>query len=114
MTHSFETHGDVLVLTLSGDLAGEGLERTRRAVGDRLGAGVRSAIVDCGHVGGADSAGLEFLLWLQGECARRGGRLTLVRPDETLDLVLRIVGLRDRFETASTIEEAGRSIRAAA
>ena len=114
MTHSFESHGDVLVLTLSGDLAGESIERTRRAVADRVVAGVRSVIVDCTHVGGADSAGLEFLLWLQAECGRRSGRLTLVKPDETLELIFRIVGLRDRFETAPSIEEAGRAIRAAA
>jgi len=114
MTSSFETHGDVLVLVLSGDLAGDGIERTRRTLAERFAGGIRSVIVDCTHLGGADSAGLEFLLFLREECARRGGRFTLVRPDETLELIFRIAGLRDRFETAGTIEEAGRAIRAAA
>jgi anti-sigma B factor antagonist len=68
-------------------------------------------VLDMEYLTLLDSAGLELLLWLIDDVADRGGRLKLVRPDETVRKILQITRLDRRFDVHESIEAAARSLR---
>ena len=112
MKVSYEDHGAITVLTMSGGLTADQQDSFRRTCEDRFEAGVRDVVLDLEHVTHVDSIGLEMLLWLQDEVAGRMGHLKLVRPDETVRTVLTVTRLEGRFDLHDSIESAAKSLRA--
>jgi anti-sigma B factor antagonist len=108
---SYEDHDTITVLTISGSLTADQTDVFRRACQERFEVGVREVVLDMEYLTSLDSAGLELLLWLIDEVGDRGGRLKLVRPDETARTILRITRLERRFDIHDSIESAARSLR---
>lgn len=111
MKLSYEDHDTITVLTVSGSLTADQADSFRRASQERFETGVRDVVLDLEHLVNLDSAGLELLLWLIDEVGDRGGRLKLVRPDETVHKILQITRLERRFDIHESIESAARSLR---
>lgn len=111
MKLSYEDHGMISVVTLSGELTADQADAFRRTCQDRFSTGVRHIVLDMEYLTLIDSSGLELLLWLIEELAERDGNLRLVRPDETVRKILEITRLEPRFEIHSTIESAARTLR---
>jgi anti-anti-sigma factor len=111
MKLSYEDHGNVTVLTISGEFTADQADAFRRAIADRFAAGARDYILNVEHLTLIDSAGLELLMWLLDEVANRGGQVRLVKPDETVHKILELTRLERRFSIYNTLEAAGKSLR---
>jgi anti-sigma B factor antagonist len=111
MKLSYEDHGPITVLTVSGDLTVDKADTFRRSIQERFEAGIRDVVLDVAHLTYIDSAGLEALLWIVDEGAARGGQLRLVSPDETICRILHVTRLDRRFHVHDTIESAAKSLR---
>lgn len=111
MKLSYEDHGPVSVITVSGELTADQTDAFRRTCAERFNGGVRNVVLDLEHLETVDSAGLELLLWLMDEVSERAGQLRLVRPDETVQKIFEITRLERRFDIHETIEAAARTLR---
>jgi anti-anti-sigma factor len=111
MKLSYEDHGAITVLTISGDLTADQVEPFRRSCLDRFTAGVRDIVLDLEFLTFVDSAGLEALLWIIDEASQRSGQLRLVKPDPTVSKILEISRLDRRFNIHESIESAAKSLR---
>ena len=111
MKLSYEDHGTITVLTVSGDLTCDQVDAFRRACLDRFASGVRDIVLNLEYLTFVDSAGLEALLWVIDEASERGGQLRLVRPDPTVRKILEISRLERRFDIHQTMESAAKSLR---
>jgi anti-sigma B factor antagonist len=111
MKLSYEDHGAITVLTISGELTSDQADAFRRAAQDRFESGVRDVVLNMEYMTLIDSAGLELLLWLVDEVGDRSGRIKLVRPDETVRKILGITRLDRRFDIHDSIESAAKSLR---
>jgi anti-sigma B factor antagonist len=111
MKLSYEDHGSVTVLTISGEFTSDQAEMFRRSCLDRFEAGIKDVVLNLEHMTLIDSAGLELLLWLSEEVAEHNGQLRLVNPDETVRLILEITRLERRFDVHECIESAAKSLR---
>ncbi len=111
MKLSYEDHGQISVMTLSGEFTVDQSDIFRRACQDRFDAGAREIVLDMEHLRLIDSSGLESLLWLADTVGTRGGHLRLVKPDETIRTILRVTRLERRFNAHESIESAAKSLR---
>ncbi len=111
MKLSYEDHGAITVLTVSGDLTADQVDAFRRSCLDRFASGVRDVVLDLEYLTFVDSAGLETLLWIIDEVSERGGQLRLVKPDPTVSKILEISRLDRRFNIHESIESAAKSLR---
>jgi anti-sigma B factor antagonist len=111
MKLSYEDHGTVAVLTVSGEFTADQADSFRRSCLDRFEAGIKDLVIDLEHMTLIDSAGLELLLWLAEEAAEHNGQLRLVKPDETVQSIFEITRLDRRFDVHETIESAAKSLR---
>jgi anti-anti-sigma factor len=111
MKLSYEDHGPITVLTISGDLTADQVEAFRRSCQERFGNGIRDVVLNMEHMSFVDSAGLEALLWIIDEASQRNGRLRLVKPDPTVSKILEVSRLDRRFNIHDTIESAAKSLR---
>ena len=111
MKLSYEDHGQVTVLTVSGELNADGADAFRRACHDRFESQVRDIVLDTQYLALVDSAGLELLLWLREEAAQRGGSLRLVKPDDTVQKILELTRLDHKFDIHESLESAAKSLR---
>jgi len=111
MKLSYEDHGTISVVTISGELTADQADSFRRALSDRFIAGARSIVLQLEHLEMIDSAGLEMLLWLIDEVSDRNGFLRLVKPDDHIRKILAITRLEKRFNIHETVESAAKSMR---
>ncbi|TVQ52505.1 MAG: anti-sigma factor antagonist [Phycisphaerales bacterium] len=111
MKFSYEDHGQVTVLTISGELTADEADAFRRSCQERFAAGVKDVVLDLEHLMLIDSSGLEQLLWLMEELADINGQLRIVNPDDTIAKILEITRLDRRFNIHETIEAAAKSLR---
>jgi anti-anti-sigma factor len=111
MKLSYEDHGTITVLTVSGDLTTDQIEAFRRACLDRFATGVRDVVLNLEYLTFVDSAGLEVLLWVIDAASEHGGQLRLVKPDPTVGKILEISRLERRFNIHESIESAAKSLR---
>lgn len=109
MPTNVANYGNVTVLTVRDDLAGEALPSFVNKVGKEMDAGQRYFVVDCSGVHGIDSAGLESLLDVQDRCEGHVGAVKLCSLDETCRKILEITRLDRRFEVFEDLESAVKS-----
>lgn len=102
-------YGALAVLSPHGDLAGDEIDVFRQETRHCLDGGGADLIVDCGGVGGFDSAGLECLTELSRECRERGGGLKLCGLDAVGRKIFEITRLMRHFEIFDDVEDAIRS-----
>jgi len=111
MKLSYEDHGKVAVLTVSGELTTDQADAFRRACQDRFDVNARDVVLNLEHLSMVDSSGLELLLWLRDEVSSRDGQLRVVKLDDTVRKILELTRLDRRFEIHPTVESAARSLR---
>ena len=111
MKLSYEDHGPITVLSVSGELTADQSDAFRRSCQDRFDAGSRDVLLQMKDLSLVDSAGLELLLWLSDEIARRAGQLRLIAPEETIRKILEITRLERRFTMHDSVESAAKSLR---
>lgn len=111
MKYSFEDHGPTSVLTISGELMHDQVDVLRRACHDRISHGVHNLVLNLEHLTMADSAALEFLLWLREELSAKQGQMRLVKLDQIVRTILEITRLDRRFEVHDSIESAAKALR---
>lgn len=111
MKLSYEDHGHITVVAVSGELTADQGDAFRRACQERFEAGGRDVLLQMKELSLVDSAGLELLLWLSDEIGKRAGQLRLVSPDETIRKILEITRLERRFTIHESVETAAKSLR---
>ena len=111
MKISYEEHGAVCVLTLSGNFTSDQIDQFGRTMDERMASGSRHIVLDIAHVAIVDSAGLEAMLDLGDQLRATGGRLMIVNPDEVVRRILEITRLEREFDVHDTVEAAARTLR---
>ena len=111
MKLSYEDHGKISVMTVSGELTSDQVETFRRSCLERYAAGIRDLVLDLEYLTFVDSSGLEALLEILDEGSERSGQLRLVRPDTTIRKILEVTRLERRFNIHDSIESAAKSLR---
>ena len=72
---------------------------------------MRDLVLDMEYLTLIDSAGLELLLWLSEESAKRNGQIRLVNPDDTVSRILHLTRLDRHFAVHESVESAAKSLR---
>jgi anti-anti-sigma factor len=103
---STTSHGDAIVLAVSGRLDGATVPSFEARLFDLIAEGHRRIIVDLAGLRYISSAGLRVLLVAAKRLKPEGGRLLLAAPSELVGQVLEIAGFSAMLETCPTIEEA--------
>lgn len=111
MKFSYQNFGRVAVFTLSGDFTIDDAEQFQRSVSERLESGSRDVVLDCEHLEYVDSAALEAMLKTKTQAAASSGSVRLVKIDDTVRKILEMTRLDAVFQTATSVEEAVRSLR---
>ena len=103
--------GNVLVLSLSGDLIGEdnGASILELAT-DHIKRNIRYCIVDISNVRYINSSGIGVLITILTKFRNKGGEVYLVRPSENVKKLLIITKLNAIFNVAETEDEAMSSL----
>jgi anti-anti-sigma regulatory factor len=90
-----------LVIDLANGLEIKAVEETHRSLSAALERGVPLTI-DMTRVGAVDTAGVQLLLGLQIEAAKRGMPIRLTGESAGFNQALNVLGLRERFNPAGT------------
>jgi len=89
-----------VVNVISGDdpLNADSLSDVTRLLDECIAEGQPRIVIDLQSIPLIDSAGLELLLDVYDQCARRGGALCLAGPNDLCHDILRITGVAERSE----------------
>ena len=102
-----DKYNGVLLVTVAGDLAGEGVADARGAVDEALAHGATTGVVfDLKNCDFVDSAGLEMLCALLRRCEKAGTRLAMARAAGHCAKILEITRLAGRFEMNTDLTRA--------
>ena len=94
-----EDYGNVCVIALNGDFAGEVTKEVKETAEQRIDQRRQvDFVIDFEKVGFVDSEGLETLLWLKRRCEDLFGQIKLVHLDDNCRKILEITRLEHRFE----------------
>ena len=104
-------YGDVAVLTVKDELAGDAVEQFLDRANQTITDGINLLVVDCGKIHALDSRGLEALLELQTRCEELLGSVKLCAVDETCTKILEMTRLAPRFEFFDDLDAAVKSFR---
>ncbi|MGW7052307.1 STAS domain-containing protein [Streptomyces sp. NPDC054887] len=94
------------VLALAGELDMGCETPLAGAVGEMLEAGYRRVVLDCADISFCDSRGFSALLVTRQTVQEAGGALALAAIPERLDNLLTLVGAKEIFTIAPTVEQA--------
>jgi anti-sigma B factor antagonist len=107
-----EEHGEVSVLHVTGEFAGDEVERFHQLAQQRIERNqARDFVIDCSAVEFIDSRGIEALIWLQDRCAEQLGQMRLAGCSEQVRTVLEITRLIPRFECHAAVDAAVKSLK---
>jgi anti-anti-sigma factor len=109
MTLHATNYGNVTVITVRDELAGETVEVFAGQVAKCLADGQHRLVLDCSNLAGLDSSGLEALLSLQNSCEEQLGAVKLCGLDATSAKILEITRIARRFETFDDLDSAVKS-----
>jgi len=107
MKFSHNISGDLLVLSLEGDLIGEnsGIDLIE-VVNTQIAAGARKCIVDIRKLRYINSSGIGVLITILTKFRNKGGDICLLEPSESVKKLLIITKLNAIFQVASDQKEA--------
>lgn len=111
MKIAHQDYDQLTVLSLKGELSAEASEALRRFVGERLAQKTRDFVVDCGDLEFIDSKGLEAMLWLQEQAGERLGQVRLAGATPTIEKILEMTRLSNRFDRHANVDAAIKSLR---
>ncbi|HWP40222.1 MAG TPA: STAS domain-containing protein [Tepidisphaeraceae bacterium] len=107
-----EEYNHVCVMSIEGDLAGEEIDRARKAFDDLVDKRqIVDFVIDFEKSGFIDSEGLELLLSMKRKCEDLFGQVKLAGLDENLRKILEITRLAQRFETHADLTSAVKTMR---
>jgi len=94
-----EDYGNVCVIALNGDFAGEVTKQVKDTAEQRIEQKrLVDFVIDFEKVDFVDSEGLETLLWLKRRCEDLFGQIKLVNLADNCKKILEITRLEHRFE----------------
>jgi anti-sigma B factor antagonist len=104
--------GDILVLSLTGNLVGEpDASHLRSAVYNVLEQGARKVVVDLAGLKVINSMGLGVLIGSLTSMRKRGGDMTFASPNDKVDGVLHLTQLVKVVRIFDTVERAMKGFR---
>jgi anti-anti-sigma factor len=92
--------GEVQIISLAGELDLANAELVERELLRVEATDVRRIVLDLAGLTFLDSSGIRMLIAAAGRAAADGGRMTIRRPSERVQRVLRIAGVLDRLPVA--------------
>ena len=99
MAMKTEDYGNVCVVALDGDFAGDSTKEVKAAAEQRIEQRrLADFVLDFEKVNFIDSEGLETLLWLKRRCEDLFGQIKLINLDDNCRKILEITRLEHRFE----------------
>ena len=98
--------GDVMVLTVDGEVDAHTAPELKGALTILLDAGHGRIVVDVSEMTFISSAGLRAILHAHRQAVERGSQIKLVGPTEQVRRVFEIVGLFDLLEIADELDGA--------
>lgn len=111
MSTTVNKYGDVAVLSVKDDLAGDSVEQFLERANQTVNEGINLVVVDCTKLHVIDSRGLEALLEVQARCEELLGTVKLCAVDEACAKILEITRLASRFEAFADLDSAVKSFR---
>ena len=94
-----EDYGNVCVIALNGDFAGDATAEVKAQAEQRIEQRrLADFVIDFEKVDFIDSEGLETLLWLKRRCEDLFGQIKLINLDDNCRKILEITRLEHRFE----------------
>jgi anti-sigma B factor antagonist len=109
MNLTSESHAAATVLTITGDLTLDAVDRFQRNVRETVENFSTNVILDCSGLGLIDSVGLESLLWVSDELNRNSNKLKFAAVSQSLQRVFVLTRLDRVFSTHESVEAAARS-----
>ena len=107
-----EDYGNVCVISVGGDLAGEISGELKRAIDARVDQHrIVDFVVDFEKAGFIDSEGLESLLWIKRRSEDLFGQVKLANLDDNCRKILEITRLEHRFECHGDLAGALKTMR---
>jgi anti-anti-sigma factor len=112
MPVKLEEYDGVCVLSLTGDFAGEDVAVARKVATEFIEhRQISDFVVDLEKTTFVDSEGLEALLWIKRRCEDLFGQFKLAAADDHVKKVLEVTRLGRRFENASDVAAALKTMR---
>jgi|SRR6056297_2207687 len=93
-----DRHGAVSVIRPTTPLRADTIGPLQEQLAPMLSGGIPSIVVDLSETPLIDGAGLEWMLWLDETCCRRGGCVRLCSPNELCRDILRITTVGSTVE----------------
>ena len=99
MPIKYEDYGNICVIALDGDLAGDSAKDVRKNADERIEQRrIVDFVVDFEKADFIDSEGLETLLWLKRRSEDLFGQIKLANLDDNCKKILELTRLEHRFE----------------
>jgi anti-anti-sigma factor len=112
MPVKLEEYDGVCVLSATGDLAGEDVASARKMAEEFIERRqISDFVIDLEKTSFIDSEGLECLLWIKRRCEDLFGQFKLAAADENVKKILEVTRLARRFENASDVSTALKTMR---
>ena len=105
-----ETHNDVTVMRVAGELNADAASKMNPAIDEAFDQARRDFVIDLSEVTVIDSKGLELLTALQRRCEEELGMVRLCGLDETMRKIFELTRLDQSLTIVSSIEEAEASL----
>lgn len=109
MSATLTQYGNVTVLAIKDELAGDEVDSFVEQTGRCMKEGRHQVVVDCAELAGIDSRGLESLIDLQNTCEVELGAVKLCGLNVNCAKILEITRLARRFECYDDLDSAVKS-----
>jgi anti-sigma B factor antagonist len=106
LTLQTEQHGDVVVVSVAGELDMATAPQLQDQVTDLLDKGHSRLVFDLANVSFCDSTGLSVFVRTKNSCDEAGGIVRLAAPQRGVLRILEVSGLVEVLPTYSTVDEA--------
>ena len=107
MKASSHLQGDVVVISLSGQLmGGPDAEAVRQLIRENLDAGHKKIVIDIGDVSWVNSTGLGILIASHVTVSNAGGSVKLSRVSHRISQIFMVTKLHTVFDTHDSVEAA--------
>ena len=108
---NFKKQGNILIITLNGELDHNSAEEVRVKIDDRIDRdNIVNVILDFYGVTFMDSSGIGAVLGRYKKLSNKGGKLCVARPNKNVDRIFDLAGLYKIIKYYNTVDEAVRCI----
>ncbi|WP_459480374.1 anti-sigma F factor antagonist [Clostridium saccharoperbutylacetonicum] len=111
MNLEFCKKGNILIITLCGELDHNSAEEVRVRVDDRIDRdNIKKAVLDFSRVTFMDSSGIGAVLGRYKKLLNKGGMLCIAMPNKNVSRIFELAGLYKIIKNYDTVDEAVRCI----